>query len=432
MENPTQQSVYEIPEANRAWLEAKIGKLNARARRTGCKAIEMVWEPGRVELQLRNRDTKLNRWIDVNEIEKFEKDHSNYRRTGLARNLLNLTITGETPKYAGWTFCGTLEPVDLEGGTTENLLMCVPGQSIPHEFAHHVGYCDHCHTKRYRRQTFVVRDENGIFKAVGRQCVAEFLGGAQPENIASMATWLCEVESACRAATNGSFGTHHYAWDLETFLAWTTSCIEKDGWVSRAMANECAKASTSSAVMSCLTPNPNETRDEKMWRMEREPQQAHFEMATAAVDWLQNLSEKDLENDYLRNIHLVMRTGTVQPKTAGLAASIISAYNRAAQAEIAKKQQPTGINDYFGKEGDKVELNVTVVGVHSIASEYGATGIHNMRSPDGYTFVWFATGSNWLESGESYKIKATVKGHSVWQGNKQTILQRVRVVEEKT
>jgi hypothetical protein len=44
-------------------------------------------------------------------------------------------------------------------------------------------------------------------------------------------------------------------------------------------------------------------------------------------------------------------------------------------------------------------------------------------------FSWFSTNNVDLEEGGTYKLKATIKDHKEWNGRKETILTRAKVME---
>jgi hypothetical protein len=173
-----------------------------------------------------------------------------------------VSITGETPSLAGWTFVAVLEPLTTEDGQTENLVQCLPGETCPVEFRSAIGRCDHCKMTRRRNQTFVVRNVSGEYKCVGRQCVKDFLGyNGDPHKFASWAESLAELSSMCGSAEDeewmGGGGRIADAWDLPRFLTLVACRVRLFGWVSRSTARDSyEKQATADVVLEMLTP-PN-------------------------------------------------------------------------------------------------------------------------------------------------------------------------------
>src|SRR5205085_4627574 len=52
-----------------------------------------------------------------------------------------------------------------------------PGERINTEaWSRSEGWCEHCRTRRARRTTYLLRDEDGRLAQVGSSCLAEFTG----------------------------------------------------------------------------------------------------------------------------------------------------------------------------------------------------------------------------------------------------------------
>jgi hypothetical protein len=100
-------------------------------------------------------------------------------------------VTGTAPKLSGWTFNGTLETLE---GTDKTIVRSIPDAPIPDRFRYvNASNCDHCGVNRFRLATFVV--SNGTeYKQVGRSCLKDFLGHANPDQIASYAQYLSSMD----------------------------------------------------------------------------------------------------------------------------------------------------------------------------------------------------------------------------------------------
>lgn len=96
-------------------------------------------------------------------------------------------------------------------------------------------------------------------------------------------------------------------------------------------------------------------------------------------------------------------------------------------------------SEYVGEIGTKIECELTLVGAFSYEvksfSGYGMSTMHAyvFEDANGNNFVWKTSAYLWhddkpVESGESIKVKATVKDHQEYNDKKQTVLQRVKIV----
>lgn len=84
-------------------------------------------------------------------------------------------------------------------------------------------------------------------------------------------------------------------------------------------------------------------------------------------------------------------------------------------------------SDWVGQVGEKIEIEVSVDSVRSVNGYYGMTYLYKLIDSSGNDLTWFAS-RNALEGLTNIKIKATVKKHDQYNGRKQTVLTRVKVI----
>lgn len=441
-------ATYTVPEANLPALLDRIQKLNKRAAKLGFPAIEVTHQHAYFERQYAV-DVNFGRevteyWLKDGEPPPafWSNPHLKASKTGRVREWFAVTVTGDSPRFNGWHFVATLEPVALDGGACENLLLTVPGAgNVPSELRSRIGECDHCGHHRKRNQTFVVKHEDGTFKMIGRQCIRDFLGHASPHNYAAMAEWLVELEQLCSGAESEGWGFggggRVDSFDLETFLGVTAAVVEDIGFVSRTVAAEQERTSTADYVAWILSPShPLESEKNRRERKEAlakyVPNAEQLEFVANAVAWVRDMTDEQVnDNNYLSNLRVIVRMSHVTRKTTGFAASIISAYAR----EVGKRLERSRVrlNEWFGEVKKRYDLVLTCEKVTANEGFYGTTGIHKLTDADGRTFTWFASESTeWLRVGSTYEVRATVKKHDDYRGQKQTVLTRVSVVEKET
>lgn len=446
---------YIIPEANLPKLQEDLAKLNKRAGKLKVTPITLEATHAYQELEYIDptRPKLEPRWFTDHELsytavgsdikvvgaERTFISGLAAQLTGRIRQWVYITVAGETPKFAGWSLVGCLEPLTLEDGSAKNIVRTVPGHTIPAEYRNRIGECDHCNAIRRRKETFVVQHEDGRCKMVGRQCIKDFLGHKDPHSLARMAEWLMELAGLCEGAEKedwmGGGGREPNSWSLDYFLKITSAVIRKEGWLSRTKAQEFDKTPTSSYIMFYLSPPPSNreaAENHQKYKAEIDTiltDPIHEQDAGKALDWCKELEPKDGE-DYLYNINLVARSGYVKDKTVGLAASILAAYRRAT-GQVEEPKGPRPVSQHIGAVKDKLELDVQCKKVISVEGMYGSTGIHKMEDDVGNSLTWFASGgTTWLHEGGYYRIKGTVKAHDEYKGQKQTILTRVKILKE--
>jgi len=116
------------------------------------------------------------------------------------------------------------------------------------------------------------------------------------------------------------------------------------------------------------------------------------------------------------------------------------------QEELEKQKEEKRMSSiHISQVGRRIELELTHTGNYSWDSMYGTQTLYFFEDSDGNAFVWKTTsglsrevpieeGSSIcsyksVEKGEIVKIRATIKGHDEYKGQKQTTLTRVKLNE---
>lgn len=350
------------------------------------------------------------------------------------------TLTGELPQLAGgWTFVASLEHLG-----DKVLIRSISDLAVPAEYRNAGPDCDHCKTVRNRSYTYLVANEVGEYRHIGRSCLKDFLGHGNAESLATLFTMLVDFER-----NGGGFCEYDpdqqsrlSGYDIEAFLAATAAAIEEYGWVSRTMARERAIASTADTVCHHF--------DNKPGSFEREtiPQAGsagNHETAREAMAWVRELNSEG--NDYFYNLQTIVELGFVPPQAVGFAASIVSSYYRATEQALFKSYLVADGNEWVGTVGERSEMLLTLLGVVTIEGFYGTSYIHRFADDQGNQVVWFAsnpyvlpvtegypaTNEHYAAEAEmrpnaTYRVAATVKEHGTYRDRKQTKVTRVKVL----
>lgn len=107
----------------------------------------------------------------------------------------------------------------------------------------------------------------------------------------------------------------------------------------------------------------------------------------------------------------------------------------------AKWKAEREASEYVGSVGDKITVEVTFSREVSFETQFGTQYIYFFKDEAGNTLVWKTSASLCLDNldehnryvfvnkGDKIRFTASIKEHSEYKGEKQTILQRVRKVE---
>lgn len=394
---------YRIPSQNLATFTAKIDKLNKRATKLGCKPIIIA------ELRIEDIPNYKDVLGDIPD--------------GTITRYHILTVEGEAPKLNGWSFVATLQ--HLPDG---NLIKSVIGEpDLPEQYRSNPPVCDYCHKDwLHRKDTFIVRNEQGEMKQIGRNCLADFLGHQHPENIARFSEILAELEGELEEEEReyARMPREPYYFQLDEFLAMTVAVIEQRGWVSKKTAYETegAKNATVSEVLNQILSADSLRPTERIHTEDK-----HYQLAQKATKWVR--TEVIPKSDYEHNMVLLTKDNVFPIDGAGTIASLIPMYQREVEKREAVKHSPLANSQYVGKEGDKLELKVKVTRVIYVENGYGyrpsSTAIIKMLDKQGNLYTWF-TSSGYMEQDKEYTLKGTVKRHQEYKGIKETVLTRCK------
>lgn len=265
----------------------------------------------------------------------------------------------------------------------------------------------------------MVRHEDGRLLQVGRQCLADFLGHADPTALAREAELLIEAGRLMSEATEaGLYDGDTIRWKLPAFLAVTAMIIRQRGWVSKSKARELWEQGeravpTVNTVTAYLDDSPPGLRREL-----GDPSEADLAEADAALEWLRDLAEQEGLGDYLRNVAQLARVGAVDGRTAGVGASILAAYRRAKADAAARAAQ--GHSEWQGEVGERLTRTVTIRGCWPNHTDWGVSYRTLAADDQGNVYTWYGKTDLPLQS--RVTLRAKVKGHDTYKGQRQTVL----------
>lgn len=373
---------------------AKIDKINQRAAKKGFT--------GHVDLDTeRVENTRIdeNTGLKVTEI--------TYR----------VRITGDAPSYNGWALMATLD-WDQEAGL---ITRTVPGIDTLDRSTLREGWCDHCQSKRHRKNTYLVGNaDTGEQRQVGSTCIKDFLGWKA--NPVFLATEDLEEELGL-----GSLGGGPRSYDTLTVLAAAWAVIKRNGYVR---ANDYNDKPTRDAVTDLIDP-PNNWHAREEARAYRPYIEDATEQAVKIRDWVLS-DEFTGTGEYVQNLKAVAGAEYVTARNFGLLVSAPQAWAKAQERSLIRQRERAEIrNEYYGEIGQKIEIKVRVKAVAAGRfNGWGTPAIYTLIDADGYLFKWFSSGWDLGEepSDEVITLRGTIKDHNEWRDRKETVLTRCKEV----
>lgn len=388
---------YKIPECNLSPLKHKIEILNRKAAKLETSPITLV-------------ETSF---IDEPITDDWGKP------TGKVRRYVFITLTGETPMIGGYRFVATIQ--HEEAG---NIIRTVPGETVPEIYRTGSASCDHCHTIRNRKDTYIVANDSE-HKQVGSGCLRDFTGNNSPQAAAAYAELVIQLDEMLNDDDWLSGLGGEYRWDTNSVLAWTIATIRERGWMSKGKAWEEGKASTASLVTDGLIDGKKFSE-----RSGIEPTEDDKEKAIEILNWGKSFLDRNELNDYEWNMKVAIETDSITWRSLGIVCSLVTMFWR--ETEAQKQQAEKRESNHVGEVKVRQEFNgLTLNKVIVTEGYYGMTKIHKFTDADGNEIVWFAS-SEWLDEDCIYTGKATVKKHDEFNGVKQTVITRAKFKKEES
>lgn len=442
MSNPTAASVYANQKQLQA-LEANAEKWSYEEAAEAAHLRDEVWEAQdemggtiyRIPVQafepLQKKIEKITRRCNKLGIDApYFVDTGEREETKISKNKIQewgyVAVSGQAPALKGWTFLATLAHEEV--GT---IIRRVPNAKFEGTDIIDTAYfrqakpvCDHCNTRRARKDTYLVRNEDGEIRQVGSNCLADFLGGLSPAQAAKGMEYIWDVMETTRGyETSDEFFTPYES--AQEFLAHVALMVEKYGWVSGKAEYEYGPISTRHRAQDNMDPLLPESG--------LNPEERHFEIARETISYLADEERFEDDSDFAHNLRVIMQEAETKDvmkyRNMGIAAYGVVAYQRyiSREAEIKKAAERT--NEHFGQVGTRIDLALRVQSIRPIEGGYGMTYLHTMYDADGRTFKWFGTYS--LEVETTYTGKWTIKKHDEWKGTKQTMINRPHGLNKK-
>jgi hypothetical protein len=424
--DPT-RTEFAVPECNLPELLDRIEKLAKRSRKLGLTPPVIVQTGEHEDRPVKERDEETGEWV----VTGYVRYHK-------------VRLEGQAPVLPGWSLVAVVEhTTDSEIG---NVVRTVPGQECPTTYRTAGCWCEHCKTARRRTETFVIKNDAGEYRQIGRNCLADFC--RDPERASQLCSWAEYMASArelCEGSEDSDFfgcgGRTVQRTLTDTTLALTARIVRHQGWMSRGAARKLAEqgryvtatADTISEILydrDFFKANHRDSLETiKLREAARDVQDQDRERAAKALEWVRGM-RGDAANlgDYLYNLLVVATGETVERKHLGLLCSAISAYEREVE-RVEYQRRERVASTHFGEVGKRGDWTFKVLSVREFESQYGIKYLVRFDR-EGSIAIWWATSSaaGDLEVGSEVKVRGTVKKHGDYKGTAQTELTRCAIV----
>lgn len=347
-----------------------------------------------------------------------------------------------TAKVNGWQFAATIDHTE-QGNIVRKMLDTV---EIPERYYYCEPTCEHCNSKRHRKDTYIVyNEEKNEFKQVGSSCLCDFTGGFDAEVAASYIAMFDELIKG-EAPVGGCDYTYYF--NLKDLLSYAYYSVKHLGYVSTSATYygpvRTTREDACDAYLYDNSPSRLLKRDKEIveeFRDKYHPDYTSEEVTSYVAEALEYFRTNEETGDYMHNLKVLANTEYVKSKEAGYAVSMVITYNKHI-GKIAEKKAREDKNaaeaarsGFVGEVGQRIVIdNIdTIEAITSWSTQYGLTTRYKISDASGNIYMWDSSTGIFLDQHldgtfrDVVSITGTVKKHDEFRMVKQTWLTRCRI-----
>lgn len=409
------ESVVLIEPAQEAAFRKRLQALNKKAEKFGLEAIKIQSEA----LVIYDRcEERLSYASVLSHLKPLQKGAVPKNPVQLKRYVLQYPVI----RLGNWQVVGKLEAM-----TAGNLQFVVTHsqedmQAVA-QYASQPIVCQHCNTKRKRKDGYVLRDlSTGQHKQVGGSCLQDFTG-IDPAAALFLARMGQVIQEEANALEEFLGSGRSNAISTLEFLADTSYLAESFGFVSAAKARESGILATYDEVVGLSNALQ---RDESLRQDYMAKREKHLARAQEVRTWV---LEKEVTSSFDSNLKLLLSEDALalNPKHLAFAAAAVAMFNKE-RSELA----PAYVSQHLGEPGQKLTCILTVHRVVPIETFYGVLMLVLLRDEVGNHLTWktSACPRDLLDEECKPRFEASfkVKEHGLYKDVAQTTISHLKIV----
>lgn len=289
------------------------------------------------------------------------------------------------------------------------------GAIIPLKYREIGSHCEHCNSNRFRNTTILLQDEKGNIKQVGTTCIKEFTG------------------------IEGIDIIKNYQHIHDIILSNNVNFIHADKFTNKYI-------STTSYLTACIELIEEKGYQKNITKIEGwknatdgNYKDSHQKTALEVIEYFKN---KEFNDNFMYDVKVAL--SSAHSKQSGFIAYAYIAYQKDKKRELKSQDelQQKSKSQHYGEIGQKIEIELTLKKCLSFENSYNGYSseisyIYLFEDEEGNIYKW-STGK-FLErvendncipinANESLKIKGTIKDHTNYNGENQTVITRCKVM----
>lgn len=316
-------------------------------------------------------------------------------------------------KLGNWNVIGKLEVFE-ENNLTFSISQKEDDVKALLKFANNPIKCEHCKINRYRKNSYILRNEYSEYKQIGSACLKDFVGIDVSASLflANMSTLVenCE-EDLERYISSGSVN----AVNVRSYLANVSYISDNFGFISSTK----AKANGLEATYDeAIRLEQKGSKDEKYIK-ERE---IHLTKADIIKEWVLNNTD---ESTFIRNVKQLLQSEYIplNRKYLAFVAASIAMYN----SEITKQIEANKPSVHIGTLGQKMSIELEIHKIIQLDTMYGIMNLVLMNDKYGNKVLWKTSNPKGVKAGDIVNATFKVKEHTSYMNKAQTVVTHLKV-----
>ncbi len=371
-------------------------------------------------------------------ITEYLKRTKNNKPIIIQKNYTVYSVKGSDPVINDFQFIGTLS---FERGKPFPVVKEVPGQSIPPGYFKTDCKCNHCESKRFRKEVYIVlNDKTGEFKQVGSSCLKDFIGHGPVEELLKYYAQFFDFSMFGNQDPDDMGGRGFSFMDVQLnkdeTIGHFIKLIDKYGFMSKKKAMEFDKTSTSQTYDFLLSYylGFNNIKKEDLTSLAKDQIEVIFksEYTEEQISRIEEIKVKvlalnDQENSFNHNCKNLMQSDYWTYKDLPFISAMVAIFGSKKKEET--EQKVVKISSWLGYEGDRINVkNVKIESTRLFTGEWGNSWMHTGEDEKGNKVMFYNKNKLVENDGDIVpSLVGTIKQKKEYNGVKQTVLTRVKV-----
>lgn len=359
---------------------------------------------------------EVERGVEEREIVVGTDDEGRAMFSDVKVEYVKINLQGETPRLAGWSIHSKIQPSEVAG---QNFVFTTMHHAPLELLRTKTLYCDHCQTRRLKKNAYWIEHEDGRQMMVGATCLKDFLPAVDVDSLIGYMNQLAELQDSDEWDSIYGCPQDYWLYSTDEAIMDSYVSIKKLGYTSKAKAEE---DFTRTATAHNINPS-RKMRAELYKDIDIDALKLELEGFKDHV-----MAKSPVGNDFIYNVQLTLQSEFIRPKLYGYLAAAVNMWIKdMAEAREKAAGKPS---EWVGKVGEMRDFrDLTVTRVTPSEGYYGTTYWYGFLDSEGNQLTWGASRHIEKQPGEKVSLRAKIKEHSEFRGTKQTVITRGSVIQ---